>query len=411
MISSSIKLFVYKVKLRLVLEFNSLFDKLLYKLGVPDNSLAKSKSKRVIYLGEYLPSRISRVAKYVKRESDYSTALVALKSGTKVKHNTDIFDETVLFRNKWHLKRILRNLGKQDVVHAFGPPCLYPVVTLDTVPNPMFYDIQDTQVINYGKNPPLGYLQRDLENEVRCFNECAGLVSHSIEPQYVKKVYNMPSSERYHYFPNYCDDDHLIEDPHKSTEEIHIVYAGSVHGKHRDRMHFGTTQFHEKIEQLASQKIHFHVYPSPLQPEMDYEDYRKIAKTNPYFHYHEPVHQSQLTRELSQYHFGFLPFFNEDHGRQPDKFIYSTSLKLFNYIEAGIPVIISDSHWFQQWILLRYSSGMVISKSDIPKLGQLINEFDYFNAQQEIYQKRQNILLSKNIHRLLNWYNESLNKE
>lgn len=404
MVPSSIKLFVYKVKLRLTLEFNSLYDKFLYQLNIADKSLYAGKGKRVIFLGEYLPSRISRIAKYVKRTSNYSTVLVALKSGTKEKHNTEVFDETVLFRNKWHLKRILRNLQSEDIVHAFGPPCLYPAVVLDSVKNPMFYDIQDTQVINYGKNPPLGYLQRDLKNEIKCFEECVGLVSHSIEPQYVKKVYDMPSSPRYHYFPNYCDNDHLIEAPHKSIEELHIVYAGSVHGKHRDKMHFGTTQFHEKIEQLAAQKIHFHVYPSPLQPEMDYDDYRKIDKVNPYFHYHEPVHQNDLTKELSQYHFGFLPFFNEDHGRQPHKFVYSTSLKLFNYIEAGIPVIISDSHWFQQWILMRYSSGIVIKKSDIPKLSDIIGKYDYFQKQQEIYQKRKNILLGDKIQRLISWY-------
>lgn len=408
MLPSSIKLFIYKVKLRLTLEFNSFFDKLFFKLGVGDNSLSTAKGKRVIYLGEFLPSRISRISKYVKRGSDYSTTLVALKSGTKAKHNTEVFDETILFRNKWHLKRILKNLQKQDVIHAFGPPCLYPAVVLDSVDNPMFYDIQDTQVINYGTNPPLGYLQRDLANEIKCFENSAGVISHSIEPQYFKKVYGKPSSKRYHYFPNYCDDDHLIENPHQSTDEIHIVYAGSVHGKHRDRMHFGTTQFHEKIEQLAAQKIHFHVYPSPLQPEMDYDDYRKIAKVNPYFHYHEPVHQNELTQELSQYHFGFLPFFNEDHGRQPDKFIYSTSLKLFNYIEAGIPVIISDSHWFQRWILLRYSSGIVIGKKDIPRLGEIIGEYDYFNEQKAIYEKRKNILLGNKVNRILAWYDESL---
>lgn len=411
MIPASIKLLIYKVKVKLRLEINSFFDKILFKIGVPDRSLSTSNGKRIIYLGEFLPSRISRVSKFVKRNSDYKTVLVALKSGTKEKHNTGVFDETVLFRNQWHLRRILKHLSKDDIIHSFGPPCLYPKITMQEANIPVFYDIQDIQVINYGIDPPLSYMKRDIANEKYCFENTTGVISHSLEPQYIKRIYNMELSHKMCFFPNYCDDDFLVENPHTNLDEIHIVYAGSVHGKHRDKAHFGITQFHEKIVQLAEQKIHFHVYPSPSQPEADYEDYVKLDKSSEYFHYHEPIHHDKLTKELSKYHFGFLPFFQSEYGRLPEKLTYATSLKLFNYVEAGIPVIVTEELAFQRWMLQRYSAAIVMKEpGDVKRIREFVEAFDYQKAQRDIYANRQHILLSKNIHRMINWYSEAHTK-
>ena len=275
---------------------------------------------------------------------------------------------------------------------------------MENVSIPIFYDLQDTQVINYGLNPPLGYMKTDIPNERYCFENATGIISHSMEPQYVKKAYHVKSSPRFHFFPNYCDSDYFVKSPEKKGDEIHLVYAGSVHGKHRDFGHFGTLQFHEKIEELSAQGIHFHIYPGPLQYKAQYEDYYKIADQNPFFHLHESVHQKNLIEELAKYDFGFLPFFDGENSRQNEKRRYATSLKLFNYIEAGLPVIISKDLWFQCWMLKRYAEGIIISRSDIPKLKVIINNFDTEKTRKAIREKRTQISLDNKIKRLIEWY-------
>ena len=119
---------------------------------------------------------------------------------------------------------------------------------------------------------------------------------------------------------------------------------------------------------------------------------------------HETVHQSKLAEELSQYDFGLIPFFFKDTIHSWEKFKYSTSLKLFNYVEAGIPVISTKDIVFQSWIVERYGMGITINKTDVPNLKSIIEKIDYSLLLKNISENRPKISLSRHLPRLLKFY-------
>ena len=389
--------------------FSSAWDlvALLFNFPVSGNTLLKRNGKQVIvYLGEHLPPRIPRIAKWVKRSSDYSIVLVCSKQGFYEKFSDPNFDGVFLFRNAFHLERIVKQIPNIRLIHAFAPKSFYPDLIRKKFKHKFIIDYQDVFGNYYGLNPSLSWLKKELPHEKACLEHADGIVGQSLEPNAAMRKYGIKKKPKTIFFPLYCDDDFFYENKKTpSFDDIHIVYAGGVAGSHRDPKQYGNTQFRWLIEKLSKQKIHFHIYPSPSNISADYEEYREIEKQNLFFHFHEPVAQSELTLELSKYHFGILPFFLGGSDQSESKYKFATTLKLFNYIEAGIPVLVSKDIIYQQWIVERYRSGIVLSsREDVDVLGEKILKLDYKNMAKELIENRNKISLSRNIPRMMKFY-------
>ncbi|HEY5564374.1 MAG TPA: hypothetical protein VIL33_02205, partial [Rhodothermia bacterium] len=137
---------------------------------------------------------------------------------------------------------------------------------------------------------------------------------------------------------------------------------------------------------------------------VDIEEYYRIDAANEYFHLHAPVPQSKLAGELQQFDFGILPFFEGHSGLREEKMRFSTTMKLFNYLEAGLPVIVSRDLEYQAWILNRGGVGLAISASDIADLRRLIEATDYAALLRDVAIYRERLSLRKNLPRLVDFY-------
>ncbi|MFH1004127.1 MAG: hypothetical protein V1781_01310 [Bacteroidota bacterium] len=409
MLTASSKIFLVKLKWFLWKQLSSVWDfiLLLFNFPVSYNDDLKQKEKKVIvYLGELLPPRISRMAKWVKRSSDFATVLVCSKQGFFEKFSDPNFDSVFLFRNAFHLKRIVKQIPNIHLIHAFAPKSFYPDIIRRAFKHKFIADYQDVYGIYYGLNPSLRWLKKELPYEKACLEHADGIVAHSLEPNVALRKYDIKKKPKTIFFPLYCDDDSFCENKKNiSPENIHIVYAGGVAGSHRNPRQYGNIQFHWLIEKLSSQKIHFHIYPSPSNFPADYEEYKFIEKQNMFFHFHNPIAQNKLAMELSKYHFGILPFFRGDSQQGENKYKFATTLKLFNYIEAGIPVLVSKDIIYQSWIVERYKAGIILSsKKDIDNLKEIILKMEYKKLSDDLKENRNKISLSRNIPRLIKFY-------
>ncbi|MEO5571314.1 MAG: glycosyltransferase [Bacteroidia bacterium] len=407
---SKLKVIFIKLKTFGLLYSSSLWDQLLFFLRIPvaEKISFTQNKKTIIYLGGNLPARIARIIKWHKRFEDYCAVLVCHKDGFRDKYSNPSIDQVVLFRNHWHLKRILKNLKNVSLIHAFGPKSFYPAVAKKSTLGkkiPFVYDMQDVLVVYYGLNPPIRWYRNELSHEKYCLENADGLVSHSLEFQEALRRYDIKKKPANIFFPLCCDDD-VAENKKGNFDpgNIHVVYVGEVAGSFRDSKQFATIQFHYIIEEFSKQKIHLHLYAAPGTLSDDINEYKNIEKQNQYLHIHETVHQSKLAHELSQYDFGLIPFFFKDTIHSWEKFKYSTSLKLFNYVEAGIPVISTKDIIFQSWIVERYGMGITINKTDIPNLKSIIGKTDYNLFLKNIEKNRPAISLSKHVPRLLKFY-------
>ncbi len=407
--NASAKIFFVKLRWFLFEKLTSALDFFLHAMNfsVEETAILKRSEKKVIvYLGEQLPARIPRMAKWVKRSSGYSTILVCSQRGYFEKFTNNEFDAVFLFRNEFHLKRILKHLPKISIIHAFAPKSYYPNIARKALKVPFVLDMQDVYSIYYGFNPTLDWLKKELPHEKECLEKADGIVAHSFEPNVALRKYGIKKKPKTIFFPLYCDDDVFQNKPKQlNPDDIHLVYAGGVAGSHRNPKQYGNIQFHEIIKILSKQKIHFHIYPSPSNIPADYEEYVEIAKQNSFFHFHKPVAQNKLAEELAKYHFGILFFFKGLSDQSDDKLKYATTLKLFNYLEAGIPIIVSKDLGYQSWMVERNNAGISVENQNyLGSLKNRIADCDYENLLQGLKNKREDLSLKKNTERMMKFY-------
>ncbi|MEI7661967.1 MAG: hypothetical protein WCK34_07215 [Bacteroidota bacterium] len=392
-------------------EISSVADYLLLGINFPYrplNRISKDLAPKIVFVGDGIMPRISRMAKWIKRDGRYSTILIANKTGFVKEFSNDEWHGLFLFRNKYHLRRILKQIRGVFLYHAFAPKSFYPDVVRQMVKEPFLIDMQDVFANYYGLNPGIRWLKSEVPVERNCLLYADGIVAHSLEPNVALRKYGTGHKPPTVFFPLYCDNDKFLQSNRTlDPDDIHVVYAGGVAGSHRDRSHYGSIMFHDLIRVLDEQHIHFHIYPSPSNIRADYEEYEQIARSTTHFHLHAAVSQEAMAGELSKYHFGLLPFFSTHTGQSKEKYKYATSLKLFNYIEAGLPIMVSEDLTYQSWIVKRYEAGIVIGKEDLTGIRKLVMLHDYPAMVANLIRRREEISLRVHVPRLLRFYQET----
>ena len=283
------KIFLHKLYWFAYTKLSSLFDLLL--LLFPKSKLQEGKGKTIVFIGEQLPPRIARMAKWLKRSGDFTIYLVCSKQGFVKDFSGEGFEKVLLFRNKWHLFRIVSGFGPNTILHGFAPKSRLLNLVRKRSGLKYIHDMQDVYSIYYGLETTIPHLKIELPHERECLEKADAVVAQSLEPNIAYRMYGTKKKPRNIFFPLYCDDDQFQNNTKDLNGEIHLVYAGGVAGKHRDPKQYGNIQFHSLIESFARQKIHFHLYPAPSSLKADYEEYRLIQKSNSYFHFHEATSQ------------------------------------------------------------------------------------------------------------------------
>lgn len=365
--------------------------------------------------------RLLRIAKWLHRIGQIDLILVSKDVGgdfdLEVAYRK-IFRSFYKFDGLWQLRGFLkgplRNPGL--IFHILSPPSDFARWVIQTASGRCYYDPYDVRVIYFGPDGEgcdipwmrRKWIQRDIPDERFCLEHAAGLICRSAETKLAIRKFGYHANVPRLFFTDYCDPDvfEAIKPFNGSfnKQSIHIVYVGGVASRKAPKSFYGYLQFHNSIQTITDQCIHFHIYPSPTQDD-DLSDYVELASRNPYFHWHDAVPQSLMITELKKYDFGIIPFFVEEMGNlSTDKFRASTSLKLFNYLEAGIPVIVSRDLEHKSQIVRRYGIGICIGRTDLPHLSNILHNVDYSLLLSCVDKARSRLGLERHINRLLEFY-------
>lgn len=391
---------------RIKLIYSIIHGVLIYEIFKLNSPINLQKEKGILFVGNGIPVRIARISKWLKRKG-YYTILITNKSDNRI--SVDYFTQIIIYNSKWHLNSILKNFNENFIIHYWGTPSN----TVSFIPDnkqkiPCVYDCQDLYISYYGFKSPHLYMQNDFKHEKKCLEKSDGIISQSFEAQNAFREYKITEKPKTLFFPFYCDDDIMV-DYNKQTklvinEGIHLVYVGNISAKVMNNPKLRYIEFEDKIKLLSYQKIHLHIYCSPNTPELIKNVYKKIDSENSYFHLHKTIPQKELIEEISNYHFGILPFYTEDGIFTPKRF-YSTSGKIINYMEAALPILISSDLPYQNWITKRYGESISLGKNDWNDLKKYIDIEKYNELCISVMDKRRKFKISDNIIKLINTYN------
>ncbi|VVB82610.1 Uncharacterised protein [uncultured archaeon] len=300
-------------------------------------------------------------------------------------------------------KYFFREMGKiEPYLFQISGPDLFTLISLFHLKEniPKIYYSNDTWGIAkrwllFKKFGFKGEFQRICEKI--CFRKVDGVLNKSSIKQFELLSYkvNVPKIA----LPPSPFDEFIFYSKNKNRE-INLVHGGNPNPTIKKRINFL-----EIIKGVTSQKIYFHTY-GPCVVEKDDMIYRREAKKNKYYCIHEKVSPYKLNEEMSKYSFGSLLDFWDETEFKKNPAMVNTDMgsKMINYLEAGLPMIVSDQMEYITEIVKKYGLGLVINIKDLKNLREIIEKQDYVQLKKNIKKFQEEFKMSRVIKEIENFY-------
>lgn len=388
------------------------FDQFLLWFNFTTIKIIPGSTKPLILYSGYSPNfRVLKQIKILIESNEFEIGLLHHRNAINITQQVHPNCATYSFRNKFHLQRILLR-AKQNLLIAYSSQPEFAAISLKYAQSKTLFDPYDCLVVYYGIHPHLKWMQREIPFEKFCFENATGIIARNLEVNESLRRYNLDGKPTI-LFSDYCDNSNFTykEKTLKPEDEISLVYAGGLYGKSARGSSHGIENFDPLIESLTSNKIYLHLYPNPEAPIDYYYDYVLEQKKNAYLKVHKSIPQKQMGEELSKYHFGVLPHFKEKGSKiSSAKLAFGTSNKFFNFLEAGLPILVSNEMIYMAWLVKRYKIGIIFNELDQKNLRTVIKNCNYTLLQQNVLSIREQLSMHNNQIRYIKFVHQFINK-
>lgn len=363
--------------------------------------------KKIMFIKEQAGVRLWKQVKALKSTGRYFLILVTHFYAPC--EYQGIFEDIILYRNRRHLIKIVRNF-KGYLIHAYGWPSAIVKLAIEEAKVPVVYDLYDSKVVTYGKeNLPFRF-RNEFETEKFCFENADGIITKSPEIEYLKKFFKIKAPTI--LFQDYCLDELIVNRRTRKISqkdgEFHLVYVGQVSPMSYPKKIAGGTQFLDIARILASQRIHFHIYSSPFH-RRSYPKYRRFMKATQYFHLHKPMSIRKLPKEIARYDYGlYLVDYRNAPAVTDEKQKTGTGNKFASYLEATLPIIVNSDLEYESKRVKRTGIGLVIDMKNIPMIRSILQSMDYERLIKKIETTRETFNMAKKIIRLETFYRKAI---
>lgn len=362
----------------------------------------------IIFVGDILQARIPRLIQAINRnEKQFKIKLWVCGSKVSSEFSHGLKIPVRLFSNVWDLLYELKAFDNQGtIVHFFEPKAS----TAKSIHSYLYkakylFDFQDVYSTYYGINPPIRWMKKQVDSEAYVLSHFLNIISNSLEINYASRLHSAKPKNRLLFLP-YCESRFFQNPTRTYSPEFALVYAGGISGSaHESQQDSAITNLLPLATLMEKRKIAFHIFPSPNVGNEILNEYRKFSATTKYFKLEKSINQEDLSKELASFQFGILPFFEKGGWKGSAKMKYAISLKLFNFIEAGIPIIVSADIEFQAWIIRRYQLGIVVhSEEEIASTVENMSVENYIELLKKVKENRELLSLDHQIIRLFQFY-------
>ncbi len=247
-----------------------------------------------------------------------------------------------------------------------------------------------------------------MELERFCLENADGLCCRSMETRYAKQKKGYMYSGKSIFFPEYVwNTYHSIQ---KNTSgHFNIANVGNLYiDQHYDIDH--QRNFHLNLAmRLSRHNIHSYLYKTNLTDKMAHF-VEEVTGGNPYISVKNLSYDAMLKEICQVCHTGLIcapPHItsNPDEMYYQAKRDYAIGNKVFDYIDAGMPIIMDSENTFLFWLIKRYHKVLDYYSfiSDVDKYVELIREY-LENSSEERYRSTSALSVTHHIQRLIRFY-------
>ena len=380
-----------------------------------------SSKKKILYVSALPTFNLVRQSIYLRKTGEFETILL-MESPWLGEFTEKYFDTVYVYSSCYSLANILKEVNPY-IIHVLG--CSFYSEfhgVLSRILNDCavifeFYDVASLCVNK--EDPDAAKVWGKMNVELMVFSErfvcerCDGIIlGYSPEALGILKNRHNTKVPMLEFHAYACDrfSSHENGKYLNMDGKIHLVMGGSVSPTDAPNKFFGDSKYLGLIEKITAQGICFDIYYSPhfspTKAKKKYWDYLLMAQKNPLFKFEKGVPPDEVTKIFSMYDFGtMVSFFHQgtfldvhNHNRLPGR--------LFTYLEAGLPMIVSEEMQYLSRIIKEYEIGIVVSQKDLDNLPVIINSYDREKLKTNVKRAREELSMKRHIKRLVAFYEE-----
>jgi hypothetical protein len=376
--------------------------------------------KKILYISFAPPFNLMRQSIYLRKTGEFETILL-MEAPWLGDFISNFFDTVYIYDSIYTLAYILKEV-RPHLIHVQGSICnsdYFGILARLLGKSKVIFEFFDIPSLCVPKKDATEIWNK-VDVELGFFSErFACERSDGLILGYSPEAVDILKS-RYHIntpileFHSYTCDEFISSDNSKYSDvdgNIHLVYGGHIAYSHLPGKFYGDVQFHSLIEKLTKQGIYFDMYTtlpllSRIKANKCFLDYKLLSEKNQLFNFKKGLPVNKATVEFSKYDFGAMIYlfdrgtFMEGHNRT------RMPGKVFTYLEAGLPILVSEELQYVAKLVKEYEIGIVVSQKDLDNLPEVINSYDREKLRANVKKAREELSMKKHIGRLINFYSK-----
>lgn len=309
----------------------------------------------VVLVADSASSRVCKIG-FGLRAIGWKTVL--LHSGSLPSNPAKCFDESLLYSSPSEAL-LMGSRYRPAVYHVFSN-WNFEVASFFVRYRPGKIVFDDYDVLGGTLLPSMLRTYRSQVVQERfCLENADGLSCRDLETQCVKRMGYRLRGRRL-LLLDFCWGEPVPDIPRWTRgREFRIVNCGNIPVRTQAEITSHCADLINLAKKLVAQslnagEIHFHVYPvHPIWPEAPRRGAGQeigLGDTQVFLHLHERVQPDELQKQLVQYDAGLYHFdvpFHNPPTYNHSKFEYTSGNRVFDYLDAGLPVIIHGSKFME----------------------------------------------------------------
>jgi len=379
-----------------------------------------SPKKKILYISPVPTFNLVRQSIYLRRTGEFET-IILMESPWLGSFVEKYFDTVYVYDSIYTLANILKKVNPY-LIHVLG--CSYYSEYFAILAKLLskctmvfeFFDIPSLSISKEDLMEMHGKANAELiyfSEKFACEKSDGLIIGYSPEAHEILK-------NRYHIkapmleFHSYVCDEFISDSNGKYSNldgNIHLVYGGNVAPSHSREKLFGDVMFHSLVEKVIKQGIYFDIYCTPhsssIKFKQEFLDYILMAKENHLFKFEKGIPLNEATKRFAKYDFGAMIYLFGRGGFLNEHNSTRAPGKIFTYMEAGLPILISEESQYGAKLVKEYEIGIVVSQKDLDNLPEIINSYDREKLKANVKKAQKELSMERHIGRLVSFYEEA----